>query len=298
MLYCLLYEQLYPAISGFRVFRYLTLRTAFASLTSLFLCIALGPWLIAKLREFQIGQHIREDGPKPSEKGRHAHHGRRPDRHHIIVPTLLWADLRHVYVWIALFALLCFAVIGFIDDYAKVMNRRNLGLTGGRKFALQVLVAVIYGHAGGHAVLRRLHDHAECAVLQKLSARSADPFADGKSVHLRVRLHFLFPVYRPRGGGRIQCGEYDRWPGWSRHRPDGDCGGRADHARVHERQSRAGQLSAAGAQSAHGGVDDFLRLHDGREPRLPLVELRIRPIFSWAMSARFRWAARWAWSRC
>jgi phospho-N-acetylmuramoyl-pentapeptide-transferase len=61
----------------------------------------------------------------------------------IIVPTLLWADLRYVYVWIALLALVCFASIGFIDDYAKVMKRRNLGLTSRRKFALQVLVGLI-----------------------------------------------------------------------------------------------------------------------------------------------------------
>ena len=63
MLYWLLYEQLYPAVKAFNVFRYVTTRAMFASLTSLFLCVALGPWLIRKLREFQIGQHIREDGP-------------------------------------------------------------------------------------------------------------------------------------------------------------------------------------------------------------------------------------------
>ena len=61
MLYYLLYEQLFPAISGFRVFRYHTLRTAFAGITAFFLCVVLGPWLIAKLREFQIGQYIREE---------------------------------------------------------------------------------------------------------------------------------------------------------------------------------------------------------------------------------------------
>jgi phospho-N-acetylmuramoyl-pentapeptide-transferase len=144
MLYYLLYEQLYPAISGFRVFRYHTLRTAFAGITALFLCVALGPWLIAKLREFQVGQYIREDGPRSHQKKAGT-----PTMGgvlmviSIIVPTLLWADLRYVYVWIALFALLCFAAIGFIDDYSKVMKRRNLGLTSWRKFALQVLVAFI-----------------------------------------------------------------------------------------------------------------------------------------------------------
>jgi phospho-N-acetylmuramoyl-pentapeptide-transferase len=144
MLYYLLYEQLFPAISAFRVFRYLTLRTAFAGITALFLCIALGPWLIAKLRDFQIGQYIREEGPRSHQKKAGT-----PTMGgvliviSIIVPTLLWADLRFPYVWIALLSLLCFAAIGFIDDYSKVMKRRNLGLTSGRKFALQVLVALL-----------------------------------------------------------------------------------------------------------------------------------------------------------
>jgi phospho-N-acetylmuramoyl-pentapeptide-transferase len=144
MLYWLLYERLFPAIGPFRVFRYLTVRAMFASLTSLFLCILLGPLLIRKLREFQIGQHIREDGPKSHQKKAGT-----PTMGgvliviSILVPTLLWADLRHVYVWIAIFALVAFAIIGFIDDYSKVMKRRNLGLTARQKFALQMLVAAI-----------------------------------------------------------------------------------------------------------------------------------------------------------
>src|ERR1700744_1905871 len=144
MLYWLLYQQLYPAVTPFRVFRYVTVRAMFASLTSLFLCIALGPWLIRTLREFQIGQHIREDGPKS-----HAKKAGTPTMGgvliiiSIIVPTLMWADLRHLYVWIGLFGLVSFGVIGFVDDYAKVMNRRNLGLTAKQKFGLQMLVAAV-----------------------------------------------------------------------------------------------------------------------------------------------------------
>ncbi len=68
MLYWLLYEELYPAVKAFNVFRYVTSRAMFASLTSLFLCVALGPWLIRRLREFQIGQHIREDGLDGAQK--------------------------------------------------------------------------------------------------------------------------------------------------------------------------------------------------------------------------------------
>jgi phospho-N-acetylmuramoyl-pentapeptide-transferase len=142
MLYWLLYEQLYPMVGPFRVFRYVTSRAMFASLTSLFLCVGLGPWLIRKLREFQIGQHIREDGPKSHQKKAGT-----PTMGgvliiiSIVVPTLLWADLRHAYVWIAMFALLTFGIIGFIDDYSKVMNKRNLGLTARQKFGLQMAVA-------------------------------------------------------------------------------------------------------------------------------------------------------------
>ena len=105
MLYFLLYDLLNKYVSPFRVFRYITFRTAFASLTALFLCVALGPWLIAKLRQFQIGQYIREEGPKSHQKKAGT-----PTMGgvliiiSILVPTLLWADLRSPYVWIALAA--------------------------------------------------------------------------------------------------------------------------------------------------------------------------------------------------
>src|SRR6266851_2223167 len=130
MLYFLLYEKLFPYISGFRVFRYTTFRTAFASLTALFLCIALGPWLIGRLREFQIGQHIREDGPQS-----HLKKAGTPTMGgvliiiSVVIPTLLWADLRDSYVWVALLGLVSYGAIGFWDDYAKLMRGKNLGLT-------------------------------------------------------------------------------------------------------------------------------------------------------------------------
>src|SRR5438105_7600647 len=129
MLYWLLYERLYPRIGPFRVFGYVTSRAMFASLTSLFLCILLGPWLIRKLREFQIGQYIREEGPKS-----HMKKAGTPTMGGIliiisvVVPTLLWANLANPYVWIALFGMISFGVIGFWDDYAKIRRKRNLGL--------------------------------------------------------------------------------------------------------------------------------------------------------------------------
>lgn len=144
MFYWLLYQRLFPAISPFRLFGYVTVRTMFASLTSFFLCTLMGPWFIRKLREFQIGQHIREDGPKSHQKKAGT-----PTMGGVLIitavlaGTLAWADLRHVYIWIAIFALLSFGVIGFIDDYAKVANKRNLGLTPRQKMGLQMLVAAV-----------------------------------------------------------------------------------------------------------------------------------------------------------
>src|SRR5438477_10149958 len=142
MLYFLLYEQLYRHVSPLRVFRYVTFRTAFASLTALFLCIVLGPWLINKLRQFQIGQYIREEGPKSHQKKAGT-----PTMGgvliiiSIVIPTLLWADLRFPYVWVALLGLTGYGIIGFIDDYNKLVRRQNLGITGRHKMLLQVALA-------------------------------------------------------------------------------------------------------------------------------------------------------------
>jgi phospho-N-acetylmuramoyl-pentapeptide-transferase len=144
LLYWLLYQQLFPRISPFRIFRYLTFRTVFASLTALFMTLIVGPYVIRKLREFQIGQYIREEGPQAHKKKAGT-----PTMGGVlitiamVVPTLLWADLTNWYIWIALLATLAFGGIGFADDYLKVIHHRNLGLTGRSKLMLQVLVAVL-----------------------------------------------------------------------------------------------------------------------------------------------------------
>ncbi len=148
MFYWLLYEQLYPFFSPFRVFRYVTFRTAFASLTALFLCMVIGPWLIARLRQFQIGQYIREDGPKSHQKKAGT-----PTMGGVLivvavlVPTLLWSNLVNPYIWTALFGMMSFGAIGFWDDYLKVRRGKNLGLTGRKKFLLQCLVTGVIGVA-------------------------------------------------------------------------------------------------------------------------------------------------------
>ncbi|HEY7826571.1 MAG TPA: phospho-N-acetylmuramoyl-pentapeptide-transferase [Candidatus Acidoferrales bacterium] len=148
MLYYLFFFLLRPHFSPLNVFRYITVRTAVASLTALLLSLLLGPWMIERLRDMQVKQYIREEGPK----GHHKKAGT-PTMGGvlivaaIIIPTLLWADLRNAYVLLAMGATLAFGTIGFIDDYNKVVRKRNLGLTSRAKFSYQVLTCVAVGVA-------------------------------------------------------------------------------------------------------------------------------------------------------
>ncbi|MGH9605049.1 MAG: phospho-N-acetylmuramoyl-pentapeptide-transferase [Terracidiphilus sp.] len=140
MLYWLLYEKLFPFFHPFRIFRYLTFRTAFASLTALLIALFIGPYVIQKLREFQIGQYIREDGPQS-----HLKKSGTPTMGGVLIviaillPTVLWADPADPLVWITVFATLAFAAIGFADDYIKVVQRRSKGLTARAKLFWQGL---------------------------------------------------------------------------------------------------------------------------------------------------------------
>ena len=149
MFYWLLYQQLYNPdsfFSVFRIFRYVTFRTAFASLTAMFMGLIIGPAVVRKLREFQIAQYIREEGPKAHQKKAGTPTmGGVLIAIAIVIPTLLWADLANKFIWIAVSATLAFASIGFADDYLKVVHHRNLGLKGNTKLALQVLTSVVIG---------------------------------------------------------------------------------------------------------------------------------------------------------
>jgi len=143
LLYWLLYQKLFPYFRLFRIFRYITFRTVFASLTALLIGLLIGPYVIEKLREFQIGQYIREEGPQSHQKKSGT-----PTMGgvliciSILVPTLLWSDLSNPLVWLVMLSTLAFGAIGFADDYIKVVHRRNLGLTARVKLGLQLLVSL------------------------------------------------------------------------------------------------------------------------------------------------------------
>jgi len=145
MLYYLFYS-LRDQFSVLRVVGYLTFRTAIASLTALVLSLLLGPWLIKRLREFQIGQVVRSDVPAAHKpKAGTPTMGGLLILAAVIIPTLLWADLTNPYVWIAVVSTMGFGAIGYLDDYLKVTRHSHHGLFARYKFAAQIAVGLAVG---------------------------------------------------------------------------------------------------------------------------------------------------------
>jgi phospho-N-acetylmuramoyl-pentapeptide-transferase len=145
MIYHLVYP-LHTLFSALNVFRYITFRTIYAALTAFFLCYFLGPWVIERLTRLQIGQYIRDDGPKS-----HLGKAGTPTMGGVLIvgaiaaATLLWSDLTNAYVWITLLVLLGFAAVGFADDYLMQVKRRSQGLSVRGKLALQTACALAAG---------------------------------------------------------------------------------------------------------------------------------------------------------
>jgi len=146
----MLYYFLYPLAADFplfNVFKYITFRTFGALMTALFLYLFLGKGFIRFLQRKQIGQNIREEGPKShfDKKGT-------PTMGGLLilfcigVAIALWGNLENAYLWIVLFVLYSFGVIGFLDDYKKVIKKENLGLQARVKFPLQVLFSMVAGY--------------------------------------------------------------------------------------------------------------------------------------------------------
>ncbi len=148
MLFHLLFQFLYPRtqFGVLNVARYITFRTAAASLSALAISLVLGPWMVRKLREFQIGQVIRAEGPQS-----HRPKAGTPTMGGLLiltaalVPTLLWADLTNVYVWIAVLTTAAFGAVGFADDYLKITRRSHHGLLPRYKMGCQVAIGIVVG---------------------------------------------------------------------------------------------------------------------------------------------------------
>jgi phospho-N-acetylmuramoyl-pentapeptide-transferase len=145
MLYYLLYP-LRTEVSVLNVTQYITFRTAAASLSALAISLVLGPWMVRKLRGFQIGQVIRTDGPTSHKpKAGTPTMGGLLILTATLVPTLLWARLSNVYVWIAVLTTAAFGAVGFTDDYLKIVRRSHHGLRPRYKLLCQLLIGSAFG---------------------------------------------------------------------------------------------------------------------------------------------------------
>jgi phospho-N-acetylmuramoyl-pentapeptide-transferase len=142
----LIYYLLYPlhtTFSFFNVFRYITFRTIFASITALLICLLVGPWMIRKLQEMQIGQQIREDGPQSHlvKKGTPTMGGILII-FAVVISTLLWTNLSNNYVWLILLVTVGYGLIGFIDDYRKLTGKNSRGIPGKTRLAAEITIAL------------------------------------------------------------------------------------------------------------------------------------------------------------
>ena len=130
----------------FNVFRYITFRSIYAAVTALFIMLALGPWFIDKMKALNAGQPIRDDGPKSHIKKKGT-----PSMGGLLIivavtcSTLLWANLKNVYVWLVLWCLVSFGAIGLMDDLKKIRFRDPKGISGRSKLLFQVLISIVFG---------------------------------------------------------------------------------------------------------------------------------------------------------
>jgi phospho-N-acetylmuramoyl-pentapeptide-transferase len=139
-------QYLAQDVRAFHVFNYITLRAVLASMTALAISFFVGPTMIRKLTAYKIGQSVRDDGPQTHLiKAGTPTMGGALILVAIAITTLLWADLRNHYVWIVLLTTLGFGIVGWIDDYRKVVHRNPKGLSAKAKFSGQSIVAIIAG---------------------------------------------------------------------------------------------------------------------------------------------------------
>jgi len=145
----LIYHLLYPlhtTISFFNVFRYITFRAIFASITALLISLVFGKWLIQKLQDMQIGQQIRDDGPQSHmvKKGTPTMGGILII-FAVVISTLLWTNLADIYVWLVLLVTVGFGLIGFVDDYKKLAGKNSKGISGKKRLMGEIMIALFIG---------------------------------------------------------------------------------------------------------------------------------------------------------
>ena len=130
--------------TGFNVLSYLTVRAVFAMMTALLITLVLGKWIISKLKQYEIGQVIRDDGPEThGEKEGTPTMGGVLILFAFFISVIIWGDWRNPYLWIVLLTALLFSSIGFIDDYLKIKKKNSDGLSRRQKIAAQSISTIL-----------------------------------------------------------------------------------------------------------------------------------------------------------
>ena len=184
-----LFRWLSESISGFNVFSYLTLRALLAALTSLFLGVALGPWMIRRLRALHFGQAVRHNGPQSHlVKDGTPTMGGALILFSITVSTLLWADLSNRFIWVVLFVTLGYGAIGWIDDYRKVVYRNPKGMSAREKFGWQSVIGLVAALYLAFAI--------SVPANGTLADTLAQWWANGFPLDVSPNLHLLIPFFK------------------------------------------------------------------------------------------------------
>jgi phospho-N-acetylmuramoyl-pentapeptide-transferase len=137
-------DYLSQFVTGFGVFQYLTFRTMVSVMTALFMSLLIGPYVIDKLGELQLGQTVREDGPKSHlSKAGTPTMGGALILIVIFITTLLWGDLSSRHVWVVLLVTMSFGVIGWVDDYLKITRKNSAGLIARWKYFWQSVIGLL-----------------------------------------------------------------------------------------------------------------------------------------------------------
>lgn len=184
-----LFRSLADGFPALNVFNYLTLRAVLAALTSMGIGFALGPWMIARLKNLHFGQAVRTDGPKTHlVKDGTPTMGGALILFAITVSTLLWADLSNRFIWVVLFVTLGYGSIGWIDDYRKVVHHNPKGMSAREKFSWQSVI----GLAAAFYLVFALSVPAGGTLTETI----AGWVEAGFPLDISSNLHFLIPCFK------------------------------------------------------------------------------------------------------
>ena len=259
MLYHLL-ASLVGYYSVLNVTRYITFRTAAASITAMVISLLIGPILIRRLKQFQFGQVIRPEGPAS-----HRPKAGTPTMGGLliltaaIVPTLLWADLTNVYVWVAVGSTMCFGLVGFLDDYLKISRGSHHGLWPRYKMGGQIAVGLGVGVT--LLVLARYDLYNTRLIFPFFKQLIPDLGWFYAAFAMLVLVGSSNAVNLTDGLDGLAISAF------------AVAAGAVHRARLRHRPPRVRGVPADRALRAGGGADRLLRRAGRRQPRLPLVQL-------------------------